>query len=225
MNKIIKILLAYAHLVSAPFSSTPVPTRRFQTEERVVALTFDDGPHPVVTEKILSLLESYDARATFFVIGQNAVYYPDVLRMISDKGHEIANHTYYHGALFRESKDEVKEEIEKAEDIILSVCQKKTTLFRPPEGCVSENVLSAAGELGYDVILWGIDTNDWAHTSKEEIVNNIKKNVKPGSIILFHDYISGEAHTVEALGEILPYLSKLGYSFKTISEIKNQKQP
>lgn len=225
MNKILKTLLASVLLVSAPFSSYPAPTRRLQTEERVVALTFDDGPHPVATEKILALLERYDARATFFVIGQNAVYYPDVLRIIADKGHEIANHTYSHGALFAESKDEIMDEIEKTEDVILSVCQKKTALFRPPEGCVSEDVLSAAGELGYDVILWGIDTNDWAHTSKKEIIDNVKRNAKPGSIILFHDYISGESHTVEALEEILPYLSKLGYSFKTISEIKNQKQP
>ena len=225
MNKMLKSLLAYTLLASASFSSTPVPTRRFQVEERVVALTFDDGPHPVATEKILSLLESHNAHATFFVIGQNAVHYPDVLRIIADKGHEIANHTYSHGALFRESMDEIKDEIEKTEDIILSICQKKTTLFRPPEGCISGNILSAAGDLGYDVILWSIDTNDWAHTSKEEMINNVKKNVKPGSIILFHDYISGEAHTIEALEEILSYLSGLGYSFKTISEIKNQKQP
>lgn len=225
MNKIIKILLASTLLVSAPFSATSMPTRRFQTEERVVALTFDDGPHPVATEKILDLLEGYDARATFFVIGQNAVYYPDVLRAIKDGGHEIANHTFTHNALFQEQKEEIKAEIEKAEDVILSVCQKKTTLFRPPEGCISENVLSAADELGYDVILWSIDTKDWAHTSKREIINNVKKNVKPGCIILFHDYISGESHTLEALEELLPYLSDLGYSFKTISEIKNQKQP
>lgn len=197
--------------------------RRVATEDKVVALTFDDGPHPTETAKIVELLEKYGAKATFFVVGKNAENYPDALRMVAAGGHEIANHTYSHASFGASSADEVRREIARAEDAIFSVSGARPTLFRPPEGRITKNVVTVSREMGYDVILWSIDTRDWAHRGTAEIVANIKKNVTPGSIILFHDYISGERHTLDVLGVILPYLSSLGYRFVTVSELMGEK--
>jgi len=205
--------------VTAGASYADGAVRCVDREDKVVALTFDDGPHPTLTEGILDLLEKYDARATFFIIGKNAGYYPDVIRMAVDHGHEIGNHTHSHISLAGRGKNDVKSEIMSAEDDILSVCGVKTRLFRPPEGCISKNVTSAAAELGYDVILWNIDTRDWAHCSTADMVRNIKSNVRPGSIILFHDYTSGTAHTKDVLCVIIPYLISQGYRFVTVSEL------
>ena len=195
--------------------------RCVDTSEKVVALTFDDGPHPTLTAEILEVLEKYGVRATFFVVGENARYYPDALRMAVSRGHEIGNHTLSHGALSKKSADEIKAEIAAAEDEILSACGVKTKLFRPPEGCVSKSVVRAAKELGYEIILWSVDTRDWAHCSTADMVRNIKKNVRPGSVVLFHDYISGAAHTKAALNVVIPYLLAQGYRFVTVSELIN----
>ena len=212
-------MMSAVFAVTAGASYADETVRYVDREDKVVALTFDDGPHPTLTEEILELLEKYDARATFFIVGVNAQYYPDVLRMALSNGHEIGNHTHSHGSLIGCGKNDVKDEIISAEDDILSVCGAKTALFRPPEGYVSKNVISAADELGYDVILWSIDTRDWAHCSTADMVRNIKKNVKPGSIILFHDYISGESHTKDVLNVMIPYLAAQGYRFVTVSEL------
>ena len=197
--------------------------RSVSTSEKLVALTFDDGPHPTETAKIVELLDKYGAKATFFAVGINAERYPDALKMAAAGGHEIANHTYSHRNLGRASEKEIKDEIARAEDAIMSVSGARPTLFRPPEGAVSKGVVSAARDMGYDVILWSIDTRDWAHRGTAEIVENVKKNVRPGSIILFHDYIGGERHTLDVLGVILPYLSSLGYRFVTVSELMGEK--
>ena len=189
------------------------------TDEKVVALTFDDGPHPTLTREILCTLEKYDARATFFIVGENAKNYPDVLRMALDAGHEIGNHTYSHKTLGGCSARDIEREISEAEDEILSVCGTRTRVLRPPEGRCSAEAADVAETLGYTVILWNIDTRDWAHKSTADIVANIKKNLRPGSIILFHDYVSGVSHTGEALGIILPFLQSEGYSFVTVSEL------
>lgn len=217
---------AAALLLCASMAVNGVPSgavRRVATDEKIVALTFDDGPHPTETAKIVELLEKFGARATFFVIGENAEKYPDALRMVASNGHEIANHTYSHASLGRYSAQRIQNEISRAEDAVFSVSGVRPTLFRPPEGVISKSVVDAAHDMGYDVILWNIDTRDWAHRGTAEIVDNIKKNISPGSIILFHDYIGGERHTLDVLGIILPYLSSLGYEFVTVSEMMGKK--
>lgn len=192
---------------------------RVPTDEKLIALTFDDGPHPYRTEEILDILLKNDVRATFFVVGQNAIYYPDVLKMTAYRGHEIGNHTFSHAPPSKLCEKSLVREISAAEEAILSACGEKPTVFRPPEGACFEYVGTASKKLGYSVILWNIDTRDWAHTSSRDIILNIKKNIRPGSIILFHDYISGESHTAEALSDVIPYLKGEGYRFVTVSEL------
>ena len=214
-------LFLAAALAASQTAEIKKAVRQVATDEKIVALTFDDGPHPTETARIVELLDSYGAKATFFVVGENAELYPDALRMAASSGHEIANHTYSHASLAGCAAEKIRDEISRGEEAIFSVSGARPRLFRPPEGAITKNVVGAARDMGYDVVLWNIDTRDWAHRGTAEIVENIKKNISPGSIILFHDYIGGERHTYDVLSVILPYLSSLGYKFVTVGEMLN----
>lgn len=187
--------------------------------EKRIALTFDDGPHPVYTEEILSILAEYDAKATFFCIGVNAERYPALVEKILSSGHEIGNHTYDHENLQKVNTTKVRSEIIGMENALLPVTEDLPTLLRPPGGAYSEAVCQAATALDYTVILWSVDTRDWAHTAVEEIVENVLTNTGPGDIVLFHDSIGGTSPTPEALRRILPVLVERGYHFCTVSEL------
>ncbi len=192
---------------------------RVSTEEKVVAITFDDGPHPKTTDAILDLLGEYDAKATFFVIGQNLKLYGRATVRAAEEGHEIGNHTYSHPILSHVAREALVREISDTGALIEAVTGSSPTLFRPPEGYCGGGVCRLAAENGLSVVLWSIDTRDWAGVPTAGIVKNVMKNITPGSIILFHDYGGKESHTVAALKEILPRLSAAGYRFVTVSEL------
>jgi peptidoglycan/xylan/chitin deacetylase (PgdA/CDA1 family) len=189
------------------------------TDKKIAALTFDDGPHPVLTDEILDILAEYDVKATFFVIGKNAETYKKQLLRAHSEGHEIGNHTYSHLTAKDSSKEKLSDELKKTDKIISEITGQRPRLFRPPTGyCNSIAVESAVG-LGYKIILWTVDTRDWAHTSAPEIKKNVSKHIGNGSIILFHDYVSGKSSTAEALRALLPELIADGYSFDTVSNM------
>ena len=188
-------------------------------EKKKIALTFDDGPHPKNTPKILSILEENGVKATFFVIGVNAKNYPEALSLVSEKGHEIGNHTYSHGIVRGKPLKSVAREVIDAEDEIKNQTGISTNLLRPPCGLYDDTTVSFAQENGYKIVLWNIDTLDWAHSSVSDIVSTVTGGVKGGDIILFHDYISGENNTFEALKQIIPMLKSRGYEFVTVSEL------
>ena len=171
-----------------------------------VALTFDDGPHPRFTKQVLDILREYNVTATFFIIGANALNYPDSLIAIADSGCEIANHTFSHGNVAKMGKDEIKREILECQNAVFNITGVKTSLFRPPEGACVDSVKSAINELNYNMILWSIDTKDWAHTPADTIADNVISNVSNGDIILMHDYVSGVNTTCNALKIIIPQL-------------------
>ncbi|MBQ8401437.1 MAG: polysaccharide deacetylase family protein [Clostridia bacterium] len=187
--------------------------------EKKIALTFDDGPHPVYTREILDILSEYGIRATFFCIGVNAEQYPSLVQEEIAAGHEIGNHTYGHRNLRSVSGEGVREEILGMEEVLWEVTESRPHLFRPPGGQYCDEVCRAAAELEYTVILWSVDTRDWAHTPVPEIVENVMTNTEEGDIILFHDFVSGESPTPEALRRILPELIEQGYEFVTVSEL------
>ncbi len=188
-------------------------------EKKYVALTFDDGPHPRQTEKILDLLDSYNIKATFFVIGLNLEQWGDIVAREIRSGHEVGNHTFSHKHLISEKPEELRSDLQKTDSMLKNKYSYKTRLFRPPEGYISDSVRSISEEFGYTTVLWNVDTRDWANTETEKIVSTVIRHVKSGDIILFHDYVVGESHTYEALLTLIPWLCNEGYSFATVSEL------
>jgi polysaccharide deacetylase family sporulation protein PdaB len=186
-----------------------------------IALTFDDGPHPYRTNEILDLLERYHIRATFFVVGENVSYYPEPFKRTIALGHEIGNHTYHHKTLSETCEETVMEEIRQTDEIIFKTAGYRPKLFRPPEGAYGECALKAAQSMNLRMILWTVDTRDWERPPAQTIVENVMKNVKGGSILLFHDYMHKSAHTMEALEIIIPKLLDKGFEFVTVSELIN----
>lgn len=228
MKKIISVI--FAALLAIPFfckaSSAAAPPKKdgvvfsgSVSSGKRIALTFDDGPHPTKTKEILDILDKYDVKATFFIIGVNAERYPEIIADEAARGHELANHSYSHKNLSKICDDKIKEEIEKTDEIIEKAANITPKLFRPPTGAYSESIVKVAKEFGKTTIIWTVDTLDWANAPKDDIVKNIKSNIQNGSIILFHDFTGKESHTKEALDTIIPYLKEQGYEFVTVSEL------
>lgn len=193
-------------------------------EQNKIALTFDDGPHPVYTPIILDILKEHGVRATFFIIGENAERYPDLVRRIQQEGHEIGNHTYLHKNLKEHSVNCICDEITHAEDAILRIAEQRTKLLRPPGGLYNQQVCDAARKLDYDIILWTVDTLDWTHPTSEEIAVTIESNIKCGDIILCHDFIGGDpSPTPDAIRLVIPRLLQRGYTFVSVSELIHSK--
>lgn len=191
-----------------------------ETDEKLIALTFDDGPHPRYTAEILDILKEYGVKATFFAVGENAVLYENVLKRAFDEGHEIGNHTYTHCCVKNADKAHISSEMLKTENEIMRITGKRSELFRPPEGCCNKNVVDCATKSGYKVILWTVDPRDWASPPVSDVSENILRNVKNGSIILCHDYNSNKnTPTPQALRTVIPELLARGYRFVTVSEL------
>lgn len=188
-----------------------------------IALTFDDGPSKRYTAKILDILKAHGVKATFFVVGENVQKFPDLLSREIAEGHEIGNHTYSHCHLQKIDADTLSGELDKAGKLLMQVGGYKTTLFRPPEGVVNRAVKTAAEGSGYSLVLWTIDTRDWAHNTPERIVANITKNASDGDIILFHDFVVGDSPTPGVLEVIIPKLREMGFEFVTVSELSEPK--
>lgn len=181
--------------------------------EKKVALTFDDGPHPKNTLKALQLLDKYDMKATFFMLGSRIDFYPDLVQEVFDRGHEIGNHTWNHKQLTKISDADIKEEINAVNQRLESITGERATVFRPPYGATNDHVESF---LTVPSVLWTIDTLDWKTKDKAAILAEVKENLKPGAIILMHDI---HATTIEALEVVLPYLKEQGYTSVKVSDV------
>ena len=209
-------------LVAIPASGSlakPEIYRHVSTTEKVIALTFDDGPHPKTTDKILDLLAEYGAKATFFVIGQNVALYGKATARAAREGHEIGNHTYTHPSASSVDDALMAEEILRTEEIVRKTAGTECHIFRPPGGDCADQVCRAATSQGLSIVLWNIDTRDWTGVSSQEITQSVMSSASPGAVILFHDYAGRDSGTVEALKEILPRLSAAGFRFVTVSEL------
>ncbi len=195
-----------------------------KNDKKLIALTFDDGPHPKNTPVILDILAHYGVKATFFEVGSNVEHYPEVSRRVIAEGHEIGNHTYTHPHVKNLSLAELEKEVAKCETAIKKVTGTSPVLFRPPEGVIDDAVKVMSTDREYSVILWSVDTRDWAGTSTSVIVKNVMKNVKSGDIILMHDYVTKSCNTVAALKIIIPRLLDEGYTFVTVSRLIEEKK-
>jgi len=187
--------------------------------EKRIALTFDDGPHPTLTREIIEILRENGVSATFFLVGENAEWFPEIVREEAEAGFELGNHTWSHANLRESDYDTVCREIDAGEDAVWSNFEYRTRLLRPPGGCLNNEVIRAARERDYTLVCWSVDTRDWAHTPSDAIVKNVLSNVSGGDILLFHDYISGGSPTPAALRILIPELKRRGFEFVTVSAL------
>lgn len=182
-------------------------------EKKQVALTFDDGPHGYNTQKILNLLDQYDAKGTFFMVGSSVEFYPEVVKKVHQAGHEIGNHTWNHPDLVTQSDEQINFEIFSTDLAIEKIIGERPSLYRPPYGSTNQHVNSIVGKPS---IMWDVDTLDWKNRNPQAILENVKTQTRNNSIILMHDI---HDTTVQGLALSLEYLSSQGYEFVTVSEL------
>ncbi|CQR47372.1 Peptidoglycan-N-acetylmuramic acid deacetylase PdaC [Paraliobacillus sp. PM-2] len=185
--------------------------------DKKVALTFDDGPHPENTLKILELLDEYGATATFFMLGNRVDFYQDIVKEVSERGHEIGNHTWNHKQLTKLGEENIKEEINRVNQAIQDITGEKPTVFRPPYGASNALVDEL---LHVPSVLWNIDTLDWKSHDPNKVLEVVKTNLKPNAIILMHDI---HETTVEAVALVLDYLESEGYTSVGVSDVLQDK--
>ena len=181
---------------------------------KYVALTFDDGPNGDLTMKLLKGLEERGVRSTFFICGYRIKYFPTLPQTVLDYGHELGLHTYNHPNLKELSADEIRKELQSTADLLPE--GYNITLMRPPGGNYNNRVKSVCEEMGLSIILWSLDTRDWATNDVDEVVNKIVKNVKDGDVILMHELKNS---SIEAALKAIDILQGQGYVFVTVSEL------
>lgn len=187
--------------------------REISPTEKVVALTFDDGPHPAVTTKILNILDRYDAKATFFMVGERVQYYPKTVRDVFARGHEIGNHTWSHSDLTELNEEEVDEEITSTNEAVYRIIGKKPAVFRPPFGSLNDPLRQ---QIKMKIVLWSADTFDYKSKDADLILEEVSNKVHDKAIILMHDIYPS---TADGLEPVLQYLQEQGYTFVTVSEL------
>ncbi|MEV8097784.1 polysaccharide deacetylase family protein [Kitasatospora sp. NPDC085879] len=205
-----------------PSASGPLPAQpRAKTnplfslaaDDRLVALTLDDGPDPAHTPIVLSILEQYRLRATFFLIGENAARQPALVREIAARGHHIANHTWSHPDLRGIPDAKVRDELLRTSDLLGNTTGRTPTWFRAPGGDWSDASLRICAELGMRPMGWSVDPQDWARPGTSLITQRVLQTIGPGSIVLNHDGGGDRSQTIAALRTYLPVLLDEGYRF------------
>jgi peptidoglycan/xylan/chitin deacetylase (PgdA/CDA1 family) len=190
--------------------------RSGSADRKWVALTFDDGPHPEFTPKILAELRKRNLKATFFVLGNKVKRYPWILQQAAKDGHELGNHSYSHRKLYQMSSDQILYEIRETQRQIRKATGLDPVLFRPPYGKLRSGTHDLVARQSLELVLWSVDTRDWLSRNPGKIVNLTMSKAKHGSIILMHDI---HATTAQALPQVLDELQARGFEFATISEI------
>lgn len=184
------------------------------TTDKVLYLTFDDGPTPEITNWTLNILKQYNAKATFFCIGTNIVKHPDIFKAIIKEGHTTGNHTQNHVKGWTTKTKNYLREVQDAQIVI----DFEPHLFRPPYGQITPKQGKKLIALGYKIIMWDVLSFDWeVDVSKEKCLENVISKSKAGSIIVFHDSIKASRNMMYALPKVLEYFSKKGYEFKALS--------
>ena len=179
-------------------------------QEKTVYLTFDDGPVPEVTPWVLQVLEQYHIKATFFMVGDNVRKHPDVYQQVVAAGHTIGNHTFNHVRAFGTSNADYLANVDKADALLHS------TLFRPPHGQFLPRLMQSLGSR-YQVVFWDVVTRDYtAKLSPQYVLNVVKKRVRNGSIIVFHDSLKAQQNMQWAMPRAIEWLQSQGYQFKTL---------
>ena len=184
------------------------------SNENALYLTFDDGPHPTITPLVLDILALYNAKATFFCIGDRVKRYPDIMKRIVAEGHSIGNHTQHHVSGWKSSVSAYQDEVQQAASMIPS------NLFRPPYGRIKRKQAKLLENEGYKIIMWTILSADYDHSlNKEECASRVTSHIDKGNIYLFHDSDKGKERMLHALPILLKLATAKGFLFKRIEDV------
>lgn len=210
--------------VPTKFQSKVVHKIKPSEEDKVIALTFDDGPWPRTTEQVLDILKKNNITSTFFWIGQNVQNHPKIAKEVVTDGHVIGNHTWHHW-YHKMDRATVTKEIEETADIIWKKTGVKTSLFRPPGGVLTNGLVDYAQKKKDTIVMWSDDAIDYRPLMAQQLVRNVLRKAEPGAIVLMHDGGGNRSQTVKALPEIIEQLRQLGYRFVTVPELLEMDHP
>jgi peptidoglycan/xylan/chitin deacetylase (PgdA/CDA1 family) len=203
--------------ITAPPTTAKITFSHVNVDGPYIAMTFDDGPSGPNTPKLLKLAAEKHIKLTFFLIGENAARYPQLVQEELAEGHEVGNHSYTHPDLAKMSDDAVRAEIQKTQDAIIKASGYRPVLLRPPYGAMTPRQrLWISHEFGVKIILWEVDPLDWKEPGPDVVASRIIAATRPGSIILSHDIHS---QTVAAMPKVFDTLLAKGYKFVTVSEL------
>ena len=220
---------APATAVPAP-AATPAPApapqitfSQCRVEGPYIAMTFDDGPHGANTPRLLDMLKQRGIKATFFVVGQCAAEFPDIMKRIVAEGHEIASHSWSHPQLTKMGEEGVTDQLQKTHDIIRHTTGVEPKVMRPPFGAFTPNQRAWANKKwGYKIIMWDVDPLDWKVRNAEHVKSEILRQTVAGSIILTHDI---HKSTIDAMPETLDGLTAKGFKFVSVSDLLAMDKP
>lgn len=189
------------------------------TDQPVIAMTFDDGPNPTLTPKLLDILKARNIKCTFFVVGELAARYPSIIQRIIAEGHEIGNHTYTHRTLTASSDAKIHEELQKSQDAVLKAAGVRPRLFRPPGGATNQRINQMIyNDFGYSCIMWSVDPQDWRRPGISVVTSRLVNGAHKGAIMLAHDI---HPPTIAAVPAMFDQLLAKGYQFVTVSQLLN----
>ncbi|MEM7602891.1 MAG: polysaccharide deacetylase family protein [Verrucomicrobiota bacterium] len=182
-----------------------------------IALTFDDGPHPTHTPRLLDILKARNVKATFYVVGTNAKRYPEILRRMIAEGHEIGNHTITHGSITKMSPDQIRHELSVSHQTILEATGIPPRTMRPPYGAIrSDQKAWIRREFGYPSIMWNVDPEDWKKPGSSVVTQRLVSGARPGGILLVHDI---HEPTIDAIPSAVDQLLRKGFQFVTVTQL------
>lgn len=186
----------------------PSLTWKVKTKDKVLFFTFDDGPHPTITPWVLGQLKQYNAKATFFCVGENAATYQDTYRSVLEQGHATGNHTYNHLKGWVTPDETYYANIDQCAAVV------KSNLFRPPYGRISLKQIREVKRKGYQIVMWDVLTCDYEKTlNVQKAIADCIKAISPGSVIVMHDSEKAEAQLKQLLPALLQHFSTQGYTF------------
>ncbi|MGF7059581.1 polysaccharide deacetylase family sporulation protein PdaB [Brassicibacter mesophilus] len=193
-----------------------LPIYCVDTQAKKIAISFDAAWGDEFTEEILNILDQYDVKTTFFLVDFWVNKHPDMVKKIDERGHEIGNHSTNHPYMSKLNENQIIEELKNTEQNIQKITSKKTVLFRPPFGDYNDRLIKTCEENGYYVIQWDVDSLDWKELGVQPVVDRVTRNVKNGSIVLFHN---NAKYVTQYLPLVLQKLKAQGYEIVPISEL------
>ncbi len=217
-------LLAMAVLPGNSFYGETITSGKVAEDKKLVALTFDDGPYPPYTQNLLEVLEEKQVEATFFLVGNNVYAYTEIVKKITEDGHEVALHAGEHRDFLKLNSSELVGNISSGKNMLEELTGRPVKYMRPPHGFRDWAVMEEASRAGLKVVNWSVIPRDWTNPGAQVIADRVCKDVFPGAIVLLHDgdapsQTASRKQTVEATVLIIDELRKQGYNFVSVSQL------